>query len=89
MKVLKITAVLTVLIVLLQMRTNAQVKNYEADWKTVEDHIKRATGFCFGNCKENICQGKNGKAGCPAGKSYRLHDPTTAGKPGGKSCSAY
>ena len=23
------------------MRTNAQVKNYEADWKTVEDHITK------------------------------------------------
>jgi uncharacterized protein YfaS (alpha-2-macroglobulin family) len=41
MKILKITAVLTVLIVILQMRTNAQVKNYEADWKTVEDHIAK------------------------------------------------
>ena len=41
MKFLKITAVLTVLIIILQMRTNAQVKKYDADWKTVEDHIAK------------------------------------------------
>ncbi|MCH5720534.1 hypothetical protein [Niabella hibiscisoli] len=41
MKILRITAVLTVLIIVLQMRTNAQVKNYDADWKIVEDHIKK------------------------------------------------
>lgn len=41
MKVFKITTALTILIITLHMSTHAQVKNYDSDWKTVEENIQK------------------------------------------------
>lgn len=62
MKFLKITAVLAVLIALPHMRTNAQVKNYDTDWKTVDSHIaKGLPASAFEVVKKIYAKAKTGK----------------------------